>query len=445
AMNKAILYIILFVLFGTVTAFIILKNNQKEENILPMKARAGAFIANEEYSSTKKKADALLAQIVQNPENIKLKLELASLYIQEARITGDHVYYDAAAMKLTNSVLRADSNHFEANVFKGTIYLSQHHFADALKVAEDVRELNPNNAFVYGMLVDANVELGNYEAAVAHADKMMSIRPDIRSYSRVSYLREIYGDYPGAIEAMKLAVSSGYPGEEGTEWARVHLGQLYEYTGDLMNAKMQYTIALEERSGYAFAYAGLGRISRANKDYTEAIQYYLKADSLVNDYILKDELTELYALNGEMEKSAVSARQVIEMLNRDAQSGIKDQSIGHYADRELAYAYLKTNEVGKALNHALMEYNRRPDNIDVNETLAWVYYKKGDYPDALKYITVALKTNSKNPTLLCRAGLIYGKNGNAAKAKELTQTALEKNPIINEELRKEALKIMQDN
>lgn len=53
----------------------------------------------------------------------------------------------------------------------------------------------------------------------------MSIRPDLRSYSRISYLREIYGDLDGAIEAMKLAVTAGYPGYEQTAWARLTLGK----------------------------------------------------------------------------------------------------------------------------------------------------------------------------------------------------------------------------
>ncbi len=46
--------------------------------------------------------------------------------------------------------------------------------------------------------MDANVELGNYDEAVKLADKMVEIRPDLRSYSRVSYLREIHGDVDGA-------------------------------------------------------------------------------------------------------------------------------------------------------------------------------------------------------------------------------------------------------
>ena len=131
-----------------------------------------------------------------------------------------------AAMKYVNEVLEKDPLHFEALTFKSLLYLSQHHFADGLAMAEKARAINPYNAFVHGILVDGNVEMGNYFAAVEEADIMMSIRPDMRSYSRVSYLREIHGDYPGAIEAMKLAVDAGPPGDEATEWARSSTGKI---------------------------------------------------------------------------------------------------------------------------------------------------------------------------------------------------------------------------
>ena len=65
-----------------------------------------------------------------------------------------------------------------------------------LIVAHKAQQVNPYNAYVYGLLVDGNVEMGNYDTAVAYADKMVGVRPDLTSYSRVSYLREIFGDYP---------------------------------------------------------------------------------------------------------------------------------------------------------------------------------------------------------------------------------------------------------
>ena len=133
-----------------------------------------------------------------------------------------------------------------------------------------------------------------------NADKMVSIRPDMRSYSRMSYLREIHGDHAGAIEAMKMAVEAGLPGDEATEWTRVQLGHLYENTGDLKSAEMNYVMSLQYRPGYAYAIAGQARIATASGDYDKAITYYLQADSLVNDYSFKEELAELYRLTGKI-------------------------------------------------------------------------------------------------------------------------------------------------
>lgn len=198
---------------------------------------------------------------------------------------------------------------------------------------------------------------------------------------------------------------------------------------------MHYTIAQEERPGYAHAIAGLARIALAANDYQKAINLYLQADSLMTDYSFKEELIEAYTLTGQKDKAQAISKQVIEGMTKDAQMGEADESIGHYADNELAYAYLRMNDNEKALKHALLEYNRRPENIDVNETVAWVYYCNGDFKKALPYLNVALKTNSKNPTLLCRAGLIYAKAGERGLAKKMLQEALKNNPNIAESLK----------
>jgi tetratricopeptide (TPR) repeat protein len=109
----------------------------------------------------------------------------------------------------------------------------------------------------------------------------------------------------------------------------------------------------------------------------------------------------------------------------------------------MAYAYLAIGNYDKALGHALLEYNRRPNNIDANETVAWVYYKKGDFEKAASYIKKSLQTNCKNPTLLCHAGLIYAKSGDKIYTKDYLQHALMNNPNLSPELRMESEKTMQ--
>jgi tetratricopeptide (TPR) repeat protein len=446
-MKKKNIYTLVLIAFIVTVGFIFYKYNtdvKKEENTqYSLLDRVGPAAQFEEWKTTRLKAADLLRKIKADPNDTKSMTALVTIFVNEARVTGNYAYYDMAAMKYLNDVLKNDPNNFEGLTLKSLIYLSQHHFADGLAIAKQAKNINPYSSFVYGMLVDGNVEMGHYDSAVASAQTMVNIRPDLKSYSRISYLREIFGDYPGAIDAMKKAINAGAPGDEGTEWTKVQIGKLYENTGDLANANMYYTMTLDERPNYAYGLAGLARIAVAQKDYNKAIAYYLQADSSVNDFAIKEGLADAYELAGQKQKSENLMKTVIDEMNKQAQSGQNNENIGHYVDKELAYAYLKTNEYDKALDHALLEYNRRPDNIDVNEAVAWVYYCKGDYDKALPYIKTALKTNCKNPTLLCRAGLIFAKAGEKPLAKADFQNALKTNPNIDESLRTQSMNVLQ--
>jgi tetratricopeptide (TPR) repeat protein len=336
-----------------------------------------------------------------------------------------------------------EANDFQALTLKSLVQLSQHHFADGLATAEKAKSINPYNAFVYGLLVDGNVEMGNYKEAVKNSDKMVSIRPDIRSYSRISYLREIHGDYPGAIEAMQMAVDAGVYGDEPTSWARIQLARLFENTGDIKAAEMHYTIALNKRPGYAYAIAGLGRIALWKKDYAKAISLFEQADELMPDGYFKEQLAKAYLLSGDEKKANEFLNKVADEINHSVQASAQDENTAHHADAELAHIYLLLKDYDKALTHAANEYNRRPNNIDVNALMAWTYYKLDETNKALPYLDAALRTNCKNPTFLCQAGLIYFKSGNKQKAKVLWQEAFQKDPNIDVSLKEECKKYLQ--
>lgn len=431
------LYLILIVATLILLASIFIFSKKPKEKLTPFKERTGTIALTGEWLNTKKAIQGLLATIEQNPEDYKAMLNLSQAYIQEGRVTGDHGYYDKAAIELLDIVIKNQPQNFEALCCKATVLLSQHHFAEGLELAKATLPLNPNSAFIYGILTDANLELGNYAEAIKMADKMVSVRPDIRSYARISYLREIYGDLPGAIAAIKLATDAGYPGLEQTEWTRCILAHLYENTASLDTAEYEYRIALRNRPDYAFAIAGLGRIAKAKANYKEAIKYYEKAKSMIVEFSFSDELTDLYRLDNQKSKAEKNAEEVINLLGPN-EGDESDTGHGHYADKELAYAYIKINNLEKALKHATTEYQRRPNNIDVCETLAWVDYKLNDFKNANILINKALKTNCKNPILLCRAGLIKVKANEVEKGKALIKQALETNPFLDIELRNEA-------
>jgi tetratricopeptide (TPR) repeat protein len=419
-MKKKLLYGTFIIVFILMTVLIVIFRTK--ETIPYFKERNENISNAAEWVNSKSVIEKLIAEIKSNPENEKAKLNLGLAYIQESRITGNHGYYDNAAMILFNQVLEKNPDNYQAWCGKGTVLLSQHHFAEGLAAGKKSVELNPYNSFSYGILVDAYIELGHYSQAIQMADKMVSVRPDLRSYSRISYLREIFGNYKSAIDAMTMAVDAGVPGFEQTEWTRVNLGHLKEISGDLIGAEKEYTKALWNRPGYTFALAGMGRIEKYKGNYKEAINNFEKARSISDDYSFNEELSFLYAKTNQLNKSKEALEHAIDLLN-SGNPGENTSGHGHYADRELAMLYLKANDTEKALQHALIEYNRRPENIDVNQTLAWVYYKKGEYSKAEEKIKMAMRTNSQNPVLLYQAGLINLYNGDKQKGKILLDKA----------------------
>ncbi len=438
-MKKNNWQIALILFFVTAVGFVVVKykNEQQSEDkvvytLLPRKADNNKA----EWLLAKNNVDKLLAKLKARPADTKTELTLANAYIIESRISGNIAYYDKAALRTVNNIIAREPNNYEALMLRSLLELSQHHFAEGLETAKLAVSIDSNSAFIHGLLVDAHVEMGNYDAAVEAAEKMISIRPDMRSYSRISYLREIHGDYAGAVTAMKLAVQAGVPAEESTEWCRVQLGKLYENMGEIGQARFQYTLSLAARPQYAYAMEGLGRIYAFDKKYDSAIYYFEQAAALITGLGIKNHLADAYHKAGQQAKANELYKQIIAEMNSNEKALIEDPDMGHYSDKEQAYVYLQNNNYDKALEHAMEEYKRRPKNIEVNEMMAWVYYKRNEMDKALPYADAALVTNSMNPVLLCTAGLIYLKTADVEKGKKMIALGLKNDPILPVDLKK---------
>lgn len=365
--------------------------------------RKGELATAAEWKKTKEKTEELKGKLEVNPDDVKTRLQLATIFITEQRITGEHHYYYPAIEKILNGVLSIDPKNFEATVYKASLRMSQHQFADARTIGEDAMKINPNNAYVYGILVDANVELGNYEAAIAASDKMQAIKPSLESYSRASYLREIYGDYKGAIEAMKLAVQAGLPGSEPQCWSRNVLGDLYYNTGDWVAAENTYAENLAMRPSYAPSMAGLAKVEMKKKNYTRALALLDSANAIMPQSSFEEQQADVYLAMGDTKKAMEKYAEVQKTLVADANSG------HHSVSLELSRSFIKTSQWDSAKKYAMLEYAIRPKNIDVNNELAWIAYNQKDFTNAKAYLKTALSTNSKNPELLQRASAINSK------------------------------------
>ncbi len=357
------------------------------------------------------------------PENLDAHALLGWAYIQKARETGDPAYY-ARAEAVLDAALRRDERHVESLIGAGTLALARHQFRDALALGERARAIDPYVPRVYGVIADAQIELGMYDAAVTTIQTMVDMRPDLGSYSRASYARELYGDLDGAIEAMDMAVRAGGPTTENTEWARVQLGHLYAAKGDLINAERTYRLSLERLPGYAHALAGLARISAAQGRFDEAIELYGQAVARMPlpEFVIG--LGETYEAAGRPEDAARQYDLVRAMQQLNQANGID-------ADLELAlFEADHGSNPQAALTLAKSAYERRP-GVKGAETLAWALYRTGDYTEARNKIEEALRLGTQDALLFYRAGVIARAQGDSVAAQRWLSQALELNPYFS--------------
>ena len=361
-------------------------------------------LSYEEFTKIREKFNKLSSAYNANNGDFDNLVKLAEIYIYEARVTGEHPYYYGAALKTLDELIAQKASltpdqHFTALFYKSTVQLSQHKFNDALVTGKQALAINNPNSGIYGVLVDANVEIGNYSEAVKYCDKMMSIRPDLRSYSRISYLREIYGDVPGSRQSMKLAINAGAPYSEYKCWTIVTMGKLYEDNNMLDSAAAYYQFATEERENYPFGIAGLASVAAKRGDYAKADSLYAKALKVLPEISFSIARAKIYQKQGRTEEMNKMVAEIETMFKEDIASG---------HNMNLEYAQFLNDfrhDYTKALTLAKEEYKKRPNNIDVNRVLAFTYYAKGDYANASRHADIAMKTNKQDADLYCIAGL----------------------------------------
>ncbi len=377
-------------------------------------------LSYDEFVKLQAKFDQLKTEYTQDSSNYESLLKIAEIYIYEARVTGEHPYYYSAALSTLDKLLSEEKKMTEDQLFttlfyKSTVQLSQHNFNDALVTAKRAEKISDRNAGLYGVLVDANVEIGNYDEAVKLCDKMLQIRPDLRSYSRTSYLREIYGDLPGSKTAMLSAIEAGAPYSEYKCWSMITLGNIFESEGELDSARVCYEAALSERAKYPFAIAGQARVESKKGNYAKAEKLYAEAINIVPEIGFNIELARLKKAQGKTKELKASIAEIEKMFNEDIESG-------HNMSLEYGYFVMEfKNDYKKAVKFGLEELKNRPNNIDVNKLLAQAYFGLNDVKMAQKHLAVAMKTSKKDADLICLDGLIK-------KDVQIVQQALELNP-----------------
>jgi tetratricopeptide (TPR) repeat protein len=339
--------------------------------------------------------------------------------IQRVRETGDPSLYSKAdaAFAKARELLPDDPL---VLVGIGTLQLARHQFGEALVTAQLALKSTSFFPVARAVEVDALVELGRYDAAVAAVQELVDERPDLAAYSRVSYVRELYGDLPGALQAMEQAETAGAGAPENVAFVSSLRGNLLNLLGRRDAAAAAYEQALQLVPNYAAAIASQGRLAVGRGDLKTAIERFTTAAAVVP---LPEYVIALGEAN-EAAGNAVAARQSYDLARLET---TLFKANGVVVDLELALFESDHGNAAAALSLARAAYDER-HTIKTADALGWAQFKNGNVSEARRLSVEALRLGTLDPLLLYHAGVIAAAAGDSKSAKTYLTRSLSLDP-----------------
>jgi Flp pilus assembly protein TadD len=163
-------------------------------------------------------------------------------------------------------------------------------------------------------------------------------------------------------------------------------------------------------------------------------------------------LADLYAEGAESQPAMQVLAEVIQKAPRNTglmiRAGMIFEKIQRWDDARRAYeralefdsgnAFAKNNlawvlvehggNIDEALKLAQEAKEKLTDNLQVTNTIGWIYYKKGVYKTASNYLKECADRDQKNATYQYQLGMAYSKLGNREDARRSLLNALTLDP-----------------
>jgi tetratricopeptide (TPR) repeat protein len=332
---------------------------------------------------------------------------LGDVYLQKARENGDPSFYSRAERSF-DAALRRDARNFDAVLGTGTLAGLRHDFREQLRLGVEAHRLMPGLVAPYPVIADAQIELGRYEAAERTLQRLIDLKPNLTSYSRVSYYRELTGDLDGAVELMRLAVSAGAGVAENVAYVQTLLGDLELQRGRPAAARTAYRTALARLPRYAPAEAGLARVAIAAGDLDAAA-------SRLRSVAQRLPLTTYLILLAETDRARGDARAAeVDLAVVSTQQRLL-RAAGARPDAELILFEANHGDPQGAVRLGRRLWAEAP-SVRSADALGWALTRASRSREGLAWARRALRLGSRDPLFHLHAGL-------AAKAAGRTELA----------------------
>jgi tetratricopeptide (TPR) repeat protein len=391
------------------------------------------------------------------------------------------------ALKAAQAAVAADPESAAANFAQATVHDRRKEFAEATKLYNEVLRLNPRAAAAQIELSRLSLMSGDRDAALKFAEEARQVQPS-SLLARVSLARSLV--VAGNTTRAQTEIASLL--KDAPNAAPVHaVNGLYEAANkNSAAARQAYLRALELSPGFLEAIGGLTYLDLAAKDTKSAIarlnaeiakqptsaalhvllssargaagdrageekalrravsldpRFSAAYQGLAQLYVRQNRIdearAEFEAIARRDPSSAVQARTMIGLLfvqqgkldeaQKAFEAAVSGTDNAPVAANNLAFLYAEQGtNLDVALQLATTAKQRLPDDANVDDTIGWIYYKKGMPSMAVRSFEDSLTKKPDAADVLAHLGLAYANIGEHAKARAALERAVKLQPGI---------------
>ena len=373
-------------------------------------------------SATDQALTSTLGNVRKTPQDAVAWVNLADALAQICRDTDD-LKYNSLAEQSYGRALQLNPRSVDAMDGMAGVAASRGAYDQSVSWAKRALALDEDNAAACGLIGDAALERGDYDAALENYQKMMDLKPDLSSWSRGASLLWITGNRSKAIWLMERAVKAGAPYAENTAWCRAAYAMMLFNDGALLPATQALAPALAAGTRNPQVLLAAGTIASAQLDFDAAAKDYHQVLDAGPNLEALVALGDLSTAKGEKDEAEKYYAQVESLAKSNPALGVHDP---------LFLAKFEADH-DRNLDDALRlaETHTPTKNVLEADTLAWVYFKASDLPHAVAEMKLALSRNTADAEMQFHAGMIAAAADDRPSAQKHLQAALSYNPHFN--------------
>ena len=330
------------------------------------------------------------------------------------------------AKEFANQLLKINDKSPQAHLLMASIDLAARDYQPALDQLTIVAQAAPNDAMVHMNMAFAYGGLKKYAEAEREFQTALKLNPQY-DVAAGEYVGMLFGlnQGPKALQVAKQYLDTN-PNRAGAHFL---------YASALANSKRydeaipEYQKAIQMEPKALLSYMQLANVYQVQGKMDDAIGTYQKALAVAPDNsAVLGALGNAYLSKGDVK----AAQQAFEKANNLSPHDPLLQN-------NLAWVYaMQGQNLDVALTLAQQAKQTAPNLPQINDTLGWIQYKKGNYLIAVGLLNEVVQKLPQNPEYRYHLGMALSGAGQKDRAKEELKKALQLTPPLDHEDAKQA-------